>query len=320
MKRLLVLLCCFCCFSVNAQIIACRDSVRDAYDFWLYLPDDYVEEPTPKPVVIFLHGRSLSGTDLTSVLRYGCLDALRRGREIDAIVLAPQTNNGWSPEKVMRIYDWTRRHYAVDTARLYVLGMSMGGYGTMDFVATYPDKVAAAMALCGGCTKKDVCGLNEVPLWIVHGTADTAVPVSQSEKVVNDMIQCGDTSLLRFDKMKGVQHGTLARIFYLEQTYDWLFSHALTDSVRQVNKEYDMSRSVLQSAYSDLVRNQTLKLIDARPRKSSASSKIQYHIVKNGDTLSSIAKKHKTTVSKLCQLNRITEAGVLRVGQRVRVK
>ena len=81
-----------------------------------------------------------------------------------------------------------------------------------------------------------------------------------------------------------------------------------------------MSRSVLQSAYSDLVRNQTLKLIDARPRKSGASSKIQYHIVKNGDTLSSIAKKHKTTVSKLCQLNRITEAGVLRVGQRVRVK
>ncbi len=75
-------------------------------------------------------------------------------------------------------------HYDVDTTRVYVIGMSLGGYGTLDFVGTYPQRVAAAMALCGGSTLKDMSGLADVPFWIQHGTADRAVPVSQSKAVV----------------------------------------------------------------------------------------------------------------------------------------
>ena len=63
----------------RAQLMPCRGFVEDCYDFWLYLPDNY-EEVEQLPLVMFLHGKSLSGDSLEMVLRYGCIDALFRGR------------------------------------------------------------------------------------------------------------------------------------------------------------------------------------------------------------------------------------------------
>ena len=300
----------------KAQLMACRDFIKDGYDFWLYLPDDY-ETSERKPLVLFLHGKSLSGNDLSLVRNYGCIDAISRGRMIDAVVVAPQTAGAWQPSKVMEVVVWVNKNYKVDMNRFYVIGMSMGGYGTLDFVATYPDKVAAAMALCGGATVPDLCGLNEVPLWIIHGTADTAVPVDCSERVVDAMAACGDTTRLIFDRFKGVNHTRLARVFYLEETYDWLFAHTLADSARVLDKNIEITAETLKSAYSDLTRNINLKVIDA---KNSANAERRYYIVKKGDTLSSISVENNTTVSILCKLNKIKKSSVLRVGQKLRVK
>ena len=226
-KQLIFCLLCLLPMFASAQLIACRDSIQDGYNFWLYVPEDYNDTVADKPVVMFLHGKSLCGKNLSNVLRYGSIDALKRGREIDAFVVAPQTQNTWKPDKVWEVYDWVKTKYNVDTCRLYVLGMSLGGYGTINFAATYPDKVAAAMALCGGASIDSLCGLTEVPLWIIHGTADKDVPIKYSEKVVNTMIQCGDTSRLIFDRLPREGHSHLARAFYLESTYEWLFKHDL---------------------------------------------------------------------------------------------
>ena len=248
----------------RAQFIACRDSIKNGYDFWLYLPADYDSALYQKPVIMFLHGRSLSGNDLAMVKRYGCIDALLRGREIDAVVVAPQAQSSWKPDKVDEVYDWVKDHYAVDTNRFYVIGMSMGGYGTLDYVATYPGKVAAAMAMCGGATVKSVCGLNDVPLWIIHGVADSAVPVSCSQKVVDEMTLCGDSKMLIFDKVPKANHSTLARVFYLKETYDWLFSHSLADSERKLNSSYKMTIETLRSAYDDMSKKCNFKIIDKK--------------------------------------------------------
>lgn len=307
--------------AVQAQLMACRNVIPDGYNFWLYLPDDYETSAEKKPLVLFLHGKSLSGNNLNTVRNYGCIDAVSRGREIDAVVVAPQTQGAWNPAKVMDVYRWVTTNYKVDTSRFYVIGMSMGGYGTLDFVATYPEKVAAAMALCGGATVTDLCGLNEVPLWIIHGTADAAVPVGCSDRVVEAMAACGDTTRLLFDRFKGVNHTRLARIFYLEETYDWLFAHALTDSLRGVDKSVEITAETMKSAYSDLTRNTQLKVVDYKnPSEPSSTEQPQYYIVKKGDTLSSIAVEHNTTVSILCKLNKIKKNSVLRVGKKLRVK
>lgn len=318
-KILIFILLFFIPMMVSAQLYACRDSIKDCYDFWLYVPKDYNPAVCEKPVVIFLHGKSLCGNELSKVRQYGCIDALEVGRKIDAFVIAPQAQGAWNPEKVMRIYDWTKERYTVDTNRLYVLGMSMGGYGTIDFAATYPDKVAAAIALCGGATKKELCGLNEVPLWIAHGTADNMVPVRASDRVVDSMCSCGDTSLLIYDRLEKVNHSRLARVFYLEQTYDWLFSHSLTDSIKTKNHIYNLNKKTLDDAYSKIKRI-SLDVKDSKPKPHYSASDLETYYVKKGDTLSAIAAKFHTTVDKLCQLNHIQKESTLRIGQRLRLK
>ena len=296
--------------------MACRGFVKGGYDFWLYLPDDY-STSEKKPLVLFLHGKSLSGHNLNLVRNYGCIDAVSRGRKIDAVIVAPQTSGAWQPAKVMEVVDWVKKNYTVDMDRFYVIGMSMGGYGTLDFVATYPDEVAAAMALCGGATVPELCGLNEVPLWIIHGTADTAVPVGCSDMVVEAMAECGDTTRLIYDRFKGVNHTRLARVFYLEETYDWLFSHRLTDSLRAVDKSVEITAETLKTAFDDLTRSNQVKVIDAR---NPNEAERQYYIVKKGETLSSIAVENNTTVSILCKLNKMKKTDVLRAGKKLRVK
>ena len=188
-----------------AQLMACRGFVEEGYDFWLYLPDSY-EKAEELPLVMFLHGKSLSGDSLEMVLQYGSIHALFKGRAINAIVVAPQAQTAWEPKRVMALYDWLDDHYKVDTNRFYVIGMSMGGYGTLDVATEYPDRVAAAMAMCGGATGKELCGLSTLPLWIIHGTADKAVPVRCSDRVVDSIRSCGDTTRLIYDRLEDVNH------------------------------------------------------------------------------------------------------------------
>ena len=231
-----------------------KDSIPGGYDFWVYTPQDYYYSLDSTPVIIFLHGRSLCGRNLNRVKRYGPLDAIVKGRQIDALVLVPQNPGGsWKPDKINDVLEWTKKHYPMDSTRVYVIGMSLGGYGTLDFAGTFPDKVAAAMALCGGSTLKDVSGLGELPLWIMHGTADRAVPIKQSKVVVEQLKKEGKDKRLRYDWLKGASHGALARILYMTKTYDWLFSHSLIEKKRPVNKEIDIDKSDLSKAYNDMI-------------------------------------------------------------------
>lgn len=234
-----------------------KDSIPGGYNFWVYTPTDYYYSLENTPVVMFLHGASLCSKDMSRSRRYGPLDAIVRGREINAIVIVPQNPGGaWNPDKLNDILEWTKHNYAMDSTRVYVLGMSLGGYGTMDFAAAYPEKIAAAMALCGGCSAKDKSGLGKLPLWILHGTADRAVLVKQSKSVVEELQQTGNDSRLKYDWLEGASHGALARILYMRKTYEWLFSHSLTDPGRPVRRDISIDKTDLTKAYEDMKRGQ----------------------------------------------------------------
>jgi predicted peptidase len=255
MKRLIIwLFAVFCIANMQAQDFkAYRGTVPGSYNFWFHDPEAGTKhDPNAHfPLLIFLHGKSLSGSNLEKVKRYGPINAVAKGLSIDCYIIAPQTRNGWAPEKVMKIVDWTIKNYAVDTTRIYVYGMSMGGYGTIDLCATYPDRIAAGMAACGGATVRDVSGLSKVPMWILHGTADRAVPFSASQKVVDAMAKTGKDRLI-FTPLKGVDHGRPARLFYMIQTYDWLFSHSTKDPGREVCRDFNVTPEMLKDAYDDL--------------------------------------------------------------------
>ncbi|MBR5467067.1 MAG: phospholipase [Bacteroidaceae bacterium] len=210
-----------------------------------------------KPLVIFLHGASLCGNDLKKVLRYGTIDALDRGLKLNAFVIAPQNPGGaWNPDKLISLVEWaTRTHPTIDTTRIYVLGMSLGGYGALDLPAAYPNRIAASMSICGGSTARDIDNLNNVPIWILHGTADALVPISCSDRVVAAMKRKTTPQRLIYSRLKGYSHSAPAKLFYMQETYEWLFSHKLTDPNRPINREIYIGPNNIPNAYKGMGRN-----------------------------------------------------------------
>jgi len=195
---------------------------KTTYPFWINVPEN--ENSKKQPILIFLHGKSLSGTDLNRVRRYGILRALDKGRKIPAIVIAPQLAKGsWNPDKVLEVLEYVKKNYNVDESRIYVCGMSLGGYGTLHFAGKYPDKITAAVAICGGGNVKDACKLATIPLWIQHGNVDYIVPMSESKKIVEAIKKCNENADVTFTIIKGGNHSNVERLFHENAIYEWIF-------------------------------------------------------------------------------------------------
>ncbi len=218
----------FSFFQTFSQLEAIRNQAD--YPFLLHLPADSILKSKP-PILIFLHGRSLSGSNLELVKKYGVIHEIEKGRKIPAIVIAPQVPAGksWEPEKVLSVLQFVQRTFDTDTNRVYVAGMSLGGYGTLRFAGAYPEIVTAAVALCGGGNPNDGCDLATVPLWIQHGNMDSAVPISESDKIVNAIKNCNGGENLKYTVVKGANHGDLEKVFRSDEMYNWLFQYTKAD-------------------------------------------------------------------------------------------
>ncbi|MFD2598869.1 prolyl oligopeptidase family serine peptidase [Sphingobacterium corticis] len=219
----LLLLCTMVTSVTQAQLQAVRK--KSGYSYWVHVPDHLEEKKQSLPILVFLHGRSLSGSDINRVKRYGVIRAIEKGKQIDAIVVAPQTSNGWNPDKVMDMVDEVADAHQADRSRIYVCGMSMGGYGTMDVAGKYPDRIAAAVAICGGGTLGLACGLTKVPLWIHHGNNDRIVPLSESQKIFKAIKNCNPRADATLTVVPGGTHGSVENIFHQDAIYDWMFGY-----------------------------------------------------------------------------------------------
>ncbi len=225
------------CFSAFSQLSAVKGKAD--YNFWLSLPADSILKNSP-PILIFLHGKSLSGSDLNLVKKYGVIHEMEKGRKIPAIVIAPQVPAGksWESAKIKDVLEYVQKLYKTDTNRVYVAGMSMGGYGTLRFAGAYPEIVAAGVALCGGGYVKDGCALATVPLWIQHGNLDNATPISESEKIVKAIKACNGGENLKYTVVKGANHSDLERVFRTDEMYNWLFQFTnAVESLKDADKK-----------------------------------------------------------------------------------
>ena len=220
LKHLYILIFCFIYSLGFSQLKPIKN--QTTYPFWINVPEK--ESTEKQPVLIFLHGKSLSGTDLNRVRRYGVLRAMDKGKKIPAIVVAPQLAKGsWNPDKVLEVLEYVKINYNVDESRIYVCGMSLGGYGTLHFAGKYADKITAAVAICGGGNVSDGCKLATIPLWIQHGDVDYIVPMSESKKVVEAIKKCDESADVTLTIIKGGNHGNVERLFHEDAMYDWLF-------------------------------------------------------------------------------------------------
>ena len=214
-------------FSVTQYLEAGLSYHRKAngYPFILSKPKGYVKG-TAMPLIVFLHGKSLSGDSLEKLKAYGTISAIAKGKHIPAIVVAPQTpeGEGWVPSKIMRVINSVKKMTTIDTNRIYVIGMSMGGYGTFRFVAAYPNVVAAASPMAGGGDLHGAKNLSTVPLWVLHGKKDIDVPFVQSSKMVAAIAKCDSTKCI-FTPYPKMGHSEFTQMFEKDELYEWLFAH-----------------------------------------------------------------------------------------------
>lgn len=244
-------------FTVRAQSLKVIDPKdKGAYKYWLYSPASDSDSTAVKPLIVFLHGASLSGPDINKVKKYGPLDAINRGLKLDAYVAAPQTlrREGWTPRKVMKVVDDVIAQNAnVDTTRIYLIGMSMGGSGTLKVVSAYPNRIAAALAFCGGNPAINYKNLSQVPFWIIHGTADRDMSISGSDNVAKNLkAASGDNQRFIYTRVKGMNHSHPARFFCVPQFYQWLFQHSLSDPERPVAEDFPVDMSLVHRAYDQI--------------------------------------------------------------------
>jgi hypothetical protein len=143
---------------------------------------------------------------------------------VDAIVISPQcpSNKNWTAGAWFEsFYKELKDKYNIDPSRVYLTGMSLGGFGTWDIASRYPEYFAAIMPLCGGGQTRMVETLKDIPTWVFHGEVDKKVNLNRSVQMVDALQELG--SRPKFSVLKGQGHG-IQKVYSDQTIYKWLLS------------------------------------------------------------------------------------------------
>ncbi|MFO7975610.1 MAG: dienelactone hydrolase family protein [Candidatus Hydrogenedentota bacterium] len=192
----------------------------------VYVPRNY--DPSKAwPLIVFLHGAGERGDDGLLQTEVGLPSAIRRNaKRFPAIVVMPQCPKGvwWDKaiEDVERAYALTREEYNIDPDRIYLTGLSMGGYATWQYGAQHIDRWAALMPICGGGNVKDAPILAKVPIWAFHGADDETVNPEESRKMVEAVKQAGGN--IRYAEFENTGHNSWDQAYRDKKVIRWLFN------------------------------------------------------------------------------------------------
>jgi predicted peptidase len=189
--------------------------------YLLYLPKDYEQKPS-WPLMLFLHGSGERGDDLNLVKKHGPPKLIGAGQQFPFIIVSPQCPQGrwWEPVELATLLDEIAEKYKVDQDRIYVTGLSMGGFGTWSLAAYQPRRFAALVPICGGGEVYWSETLGRVPVWAFHGAKDPGVPVERSKQMVEALKKDGGDPKLTIYPDAG--HDSWSETYANPQLYDWL--------------------------------------------------------------------------------------------------
>ena len=197
------------------------------YPYVVYVPRDY-SKAKKWPVILFLHGAGERGTDGLKQSQVGIGGAIRTDpARFPAIVVMPQClpEKRWADDMAdyaLKALDQTLKKYSVDKTRLYLTGLSMGGYGSWWIGTRHPEMFAAIVPICGGGDAKTVAILRDEPLWVFHGGDDPVVPVARAQEMVDALKAAG--SSVKLTIYPGVGHNSWDRAYGEKELTDWLFA------------------------------------------------------------------------------------------------
>lgn len=261
-----------CLLSVLACAGACtQDTAQSKPDEWpafeahVYVDADGGELPYrlivpeesqgPMPLVLFLHGAGERGNNNRDQLIHGSDLLLKAANDFGCVVVVPQCPRrdkwsvvDWSKDKVtfsdspsdpmrraLELLDDLAERHDIDADRLYILGLSMGGYGTWDAICRYPGRFAAAAPICGGGNPAQAHQIIHTPVWAFHGDADTVVSVDLTRAMVQAIKDAGGEP--RYTEYPGVGHSSWVPAFAEPELLPWLTAQSLDADAAQTQPE-----------------------------------------------------------------------------------
>jgi predicted peptidase len=204
-------------------------------NYLLFLPKGYDAKAEKRwPLILFLHGAGERGTDVWKVATHGPPKIAATQADFPFIVVSPQCPERqiWSKDVLLALLDEVIAQHAVDTNRVYLTGLSMGGYGTWDLGLTHPERFAAIVPICGGgqiiavlLGKNDRWEeLKSLGVWAFHGGKDPIVPLEESQRMVDALKKAGlpDVKLTVFPE---AGHDSWIEAYKNPELYEWLLKH-----------------------------------------------------------------------------------------------
>ncbi|MDO9066071.1 MAG: prolyl oligopeptidase family serine peptidase [Chloroflexota bacterium] len=202
-------------------------------DYLLHLPRSYAANPDQRwPLILFLHGAGERGSDLNLVKKHGIAKLAESDESFPFIAASPQcpADSLWDDhvDALLALLDEVLASYLVDANRVYLTGLSLGGYGAWNLAALHPGRFAAIAPFCGGAIPMRgfparVCALRQVPVWAFHGALDPVVPVSESQSLVEALQVCGGDAMLTV--YPDAAHDSWTRTYENPELYRWFLSH-----------------------------------------------------------------------------------------------
>jgi len=219
---------------------------KTAFRYQVYVPAEW-NKGARWPVVLFLHGAGEHGEDGLLQTQVGIGPAIRLHRERFAcIVVMPQCRESkWWADPAMEAQalaalDQSLKEFKGDPSRVYLTGISMGGYGTWSLAAKHPERFAALSPVCGGIRPPARTGstlaaeqsgdpyaavaskVGKTPVWIFHGGADNVVPVTESRKMNEALIAAGGN--VKYSEYEGVGHNSWDRAYADPDFMKWILA------------------------------------------------------------------------------------------------
>jgi predicted peptidase len=215
---------------------------HSAMDYLVWLPQGYGQDPDEEwPLILFLHGAGGGENDSRFVMSYGLPEVLYKGEQpqpFPFIVVSPQAypEVPWWDEETLLILDALLDEvvgaYQVDPARIYLTGLSMGGYGSWWLATAHPERFAAVVSISGSgyrsTTPPDeetVCKLRDVPVWAIHGARDMISDPTSVKLQVLTLAACGgEVEWTLYPDTGHVE--TYEQAYRDPALYEWLVAHA----------------------------------------------------------------------------------------------
>lgn len=229
-------------FVVHNNLTNRTDSMR----YRLLFPKNY-DSTKSYPLVLFLHGAGERGDSSLTVKHIGAWALQEKNRkDYECFILVPQCekNNKWvevdwsadshtQPKEMSKYMNLTvelleklQTELPTDSTRIYLTGLSMGGYGTWDLAARFPKKFAAIVPICGGADEKTAISLKNMPIWVFHGALDQTVKPQRSRRMVEAVKKTGNKDI-HYTEYEKVRHGSWKPAYEDESMWKWFFEKSL---------------------------------------------------------------------------------------------